>query len=68
VVSQAVRTMHDIHGASQRIRGIVSVTDTIASQTSILALNAAVETAAATKKLDDQVQGLKAQISRFRIH
>lgn len=67
MVSHVVRTMHDIHDSSQRIRDIVFVIDSIALKANILALNA-VETAAATKNLDDQVQGLKAQINRFRIH
>ena len=47
VVSQVVRTMHDINASSQKIADIIGVIDGIAFQTNILALNAAVEAARA---------------------
>ena len=47
VVSQVVRTMHDINASSQKIADILGVIDGIAFQTNILALNAAVEAARA---------------------
>lgn len=47
VVSQVVRTMHDINTSSQKIADIIGVIDGIAFQTNILALNAAVEAARA---------------------
>jgi methyl-accepting chemotaxis protein len=47
VVSQVVKTMQDIDGASKKIADIISVIDGIAFQTNILALNAAVEAARA---------------------
>jgi methyl-accepting chemotaxis protein len=47
VVSEVVRTMHEIHDSSKRIVEIIGVIDGIAFQTNILALNAAVEAARA---------------------
>ncbi len=47
VVSQVVRTMDEINGASRKISDIIGVIDEIAFQTNILALNAAVEAARA---------------------
>ena len=47
VVSQVVRTMHDINASSQKIADIIGVIDGIAFHTNILALNAAVEAARA---------------------
>ncbi|EOV0996072.1 methyl-accepting chemotaxis protein [Edwardsiella piscicida] len=47
IVSQVVRTMHDITQSSQKIGDITGVIDGIAFQTNILALNAAVEAARA---------------------
>ena len=47
VVAEVVRTMGDIHAASQRIADIIGTIDGIAFQTNILALNAAVEAARA---------------------
>ncbi len=47
VVSQVVRTMDEINGASRRIGDIIGTIDGIAFQTNILALNAAVEAARA---------------------
>ncbi len=47
VVAEVVRTMHGIHGSSQKIADIIGVVDGIAFQTNILALNAAVEAARA---------------------
>ncbi|WP_130099563.1 methyl-accepting chemotaxis protein [Siccibacter turicensis] len=46
-VGNAVATMNDIRGASQRIADITHVIESIAFQTNILALNAAVEAARA---------------------
>ena len=50
--------------------GISQVGEAVGQMDMVTQQNAALveETAAATKNLDDQVQGLKAQISRFRIH
>jgi len=47
LVAQAVTTMRDISGASQRMVEIIAVIEGIAFQTNILALNAAVEAARA---------------------
>ncbi|MCA6218680.1 HAMP domain-containing protein [Ideonella sp. B7] len=47
VMQAVVKTMGDIHQASQRIADIIGVIDGIAFQTNILALNAAVEAARA---------------------
>ncbi|ACR68648.1 methyl-accepting chemotaxis protein [Edwardsiella ictaluri] len=47
IVSQVVRTMHNITQSSQKIGDITGVIDGIAFQTNILALNAAVEAARA---------------------
>jgi methyl-accepting chemotaxis protein len=47
LVSQVVRTMHEIETSSHKIHDIVGVIDSIAFQTNILALNAAVEAARA---------------------
>jgi methyl-accepting chemotaxis protein len=47
VMTEAVATMKDIHGASRRIEEILAVIDSLAFQTNLLALNAAVEAARA---------------------
>jgi methyl-accepting chemotaxis protein len=47
VVSEAVRAMTEINGASRKIADIIGVIDEIAFQTNLLALNAAVEAARA---------------------
>src|SRR5262249_28118472 len=47
VMTEAVATMKEIHGASRRIEEILQVIDHLAFQTNLLALNAAVEAARA---------------------
>ncbi len=47
VISEVMKTMHNISDASQKVVNIISVIDEIAFQTNLLALNAAVEAARA---------------------
>lgn len=63
-------TIAEVDNASQeQSMGIGQVGEAVGQMDSVTQQNAALveETAAATKNLDDQVQGLKAQINRFRI-
>jgi len=58
------------HASKEQSAGIGQVGEAVGQIDSVTQQNAALveETAAATKNLDEQVQGLKTQLSRFRIH
>jgi methyl-accepting chemotaxis protein len=69
-IENVTATIAEVDNASQeQSMGIGQVGEAVGQMDSVTQQNAALveETAAATKNLDDQVQGLKAQINRFRI-
>jgi len=77
-VEEAVRSIENVtvtiaevdNASKEQSMGIGQVGEAVGQMDSVTQQNAALveETAAATKNLDEQVQGLKAQLTRFRIH
>jgi methyl-accepting chemotaxis protein len=69
-IDNVTLTIAEVDNASkEQSMGIGQVGEAVGQLDTVTQQNAALveETAAATKNLDDQVQGLKAQINRFRI-
>lgn len=69
-IEHVTMTIAEVDNASkEQSMGIGQVGEAVGQLDTVTQQNAALveETAAATKNLDDQVQGLKAQINRFRI-
>ncbi|MFY7904763.1 MAG: methyl-accepting chemotaxis protein [Burkholderiaceae bacterium] len=69
-IDNVTLTIAEVDNASkEQSTGIGQVGEAVGQLDTVTQQNAALveETAAATKNLDDQVQGLKAQINRFRI-
>jgi len=69
-IENVTLTIAEVDNASkEQSMGIGQVGEAVGQLDTVTQQNAALveETAAATKNLDDQVQGLKAQINRFRI-
>jgi methyl-accepting chemotaxis protein len=69
-IDNVTLTIGEVDNASkEQSTGIGQVGEAVGQLDTVTQQNAALveETAAATKNLDDQVQGLKAQINRFRI-
>lgn len=70
-IKNVTTIISEVDNASrEQAMGISQVGEAVGQMDNVTQQNAALveETAAATKNLDDQVQGLKQQISRFRIH
>ena len=77
-VEEAVRSIENVtvtiaevdNASKEQSMGIGQVGEAVGQMDAVTQQNAALveETAAATKNLDEQVQGLKAQLTRFRIH